>query len=112
MKLKKGDKILVTAGKDRGREGAVEKVFVSSQLVLVPGLNQYKRHTKKKGENQPGEILTLSRPLPVGNVALVCPKCKLPTRVGYRLLDDKKVRVCRKCDQEIDGVAKLKKTKK
>ena len=113
MKLKKGDKIVVTAGKDRGREGTVEKVFVNTQVVLVPGLNQYKRHTKKRSDKQPGEIVTLSRPLPVGNIALVCPKCKLPTRVGYRLLNDKKVRVCRKCDQEIDTKVKTKpKTKK
>lgn len=102
MKLKKGDKILVTGGKDKGREGMVEKIMASQRLVLVPGLNQYKRHVKKRNENQPGEIMTLSRPLPVGNVALVCPKCKLPTRVGYRMLDDKKIRVCRKCDQEIN----------
>ena len=101
MKLHKGDKVLVTAGKDRGREGVVEKVWADKSRVLIPGGNQYKKHRKAQGEKQPGEILTLSRPLPVGNVALVCQKCKQPTRVGYRIINDKKVRICRKCDQNI-----------
>lgn len=108
MKLHKGDKIIVTAGKDRGREGVVERTWKEAARVLIPGLNQYKKHRKPQGENHPGEILTLSRPLPIGNVALVCPKCKQPTRVGYRLAGDKKVRICRKCDMEIDNNSKVK----
>ncbi|KKU28956.1 MAG: 50S ribosomal protein L24 [Candidatus Amesbacteria bacterium GW2011_GWA2_47_11b] len=99
MKLHKGDKIMVTAGKDRGREGVVERIW--KDKVLIPGINQYKKHRKAQGEKQPGEILTLSRPLPIGNVAMVCPKCKQVTRVGYRIVGDKKVRICRKCDQQI-----------
>lgn len=109
MKFIKGDKIVVTAGKDRGREGVVEKVWAEKQLVLINGVNQYKKHVKPQGENRPGEIVTLSRPLPVGNIALVCPVCKQPTRVGYRIVKDKKVRVCRKCDQLITEKIKAKK---
>lgn len=105
MKLKKGDTIIVTVGKDRGKSGQVEKVFLAQETVLIPGINQYKKHVKKQSEQRPGEIVTLSRPLPVGNVALVCPKCKQPTRVGYQVLEDKKlvkkIRICRKCDQPI-----------
>lgn len=101
MKLHKGDKVLVTAGKDQGREGVVERVWADKSRVLIPGVNQYKKHRKAQGEKQPGEILTLSRPLPVGNVAIICPKCKQPTRIGYRIINDKKVRICRKCDQNI-----------
>ncbi|MEK7101413.1 MAG: 50S ribosomal protein L24 [Patescibacteria group bacterium] len=105
MKLKKGDTIIVTVGKDRGKSGQVEKVFLAQGTVLIPGINQYKKHVKKQSEQRPGEIVTLSRPLPVGNVALVCPKCKQPTRVGYQVLEDKKlvkkIRICRKCDQPI-----------
>ncbi len=101
MKLHKGDKVIVTAGKDRGREGVVERVWADKSRALVRGVNQYKKHRKAQGEKQPGEILTLSRPLPIGNVALICPKCKQPTRVGYRIINDKKVRICRKCDQNI-----------
>lgn len=101
MKIKKGDLIRVTAGRDRGREAKVEKVYPADSLVLVPGVNQYKKHVKPQGEGRPGEVVTLSRPLSLGKVALVCPKCKQITRVGYRFDKDKKVRVCRKCDQDI-----------
>lgn len=93
---------MVMSGKDKGKPGKVERVFSSEDKVLVPNINQYKKHRKPQGEGRPGEILTLSRPITVANVALVCPKCKQPTRVGYRIDGDKKVRVCRKCDADID----------
>lgn len=99
MKIKKGDTVKVTAGKDKGREGKVERAWIDKILVL--GVNQYKKHVKPQGEGRPGEIVTLSRPLPVGNVALVCPKCKQQTRVGYKFINGKKVRICRKCKNEI-----------
>lgn len=99
MKIKKGDLVKVTAGKDKGREGKAERVWIDK--ILVPGVNQYKKHVKSQGEGRPGEIVTLPRPLPIGNVALVCPKCKQQTRVGYKFINDKKVRICRKCKNEI-----------
>lgn len=101
MKVKRGDLVKVTVGKDRGKESKVEKVYLADQKVLLLGINQYKKHQKPKGEGRPGEIVTASRPLPVDNVALVCPKCKQLTRVGYRFLETKKVRVCRKCGGDI-----------
>lgn len=101
MKLRKGDQIIVTTGKDRGREAKIERVFIKDGKVLVPGVNQYKKHRKPQGEGRPGEIVTLDRPLPVNNVALVCPKCKQRTRVGFRFQDGKKIRVCRKCEADI-----------
>ena len=99
MKIKKGDLVKVTAGKDKGREGKVEGAWIDK--ILVPGVNQYKKHVKPQGEGRPGEIVTLPRPLPVGNVALVCPKCKQQTRVGYKFINDVKARICRKCKNEI-----------
>lgn len=102
MKIKKGDLVKITAGKDKGREGKVERA--GADKILIPGVNQYKKHVKPQGEGRPGEIVTLSRPLPVGNIALICPKCKQVTRVGYKMLDEKKkkkVRICRKCKNEI-----------
>jgi large subunit ribosomal protein L24 len=102
MKIKKNDTVLVTAGKDRGKQGKVERVFVQEDRILVGGVNAYKRHRKPQGTDRPGEIITAYRPLPVAKVALVCPKCKLPTRVGYRMEGEKKVRVCRKCEVNID----------
>lgn len=101
MKLKKNDTVKVMTGKDNGRQGKVDKVFLDEGKVLIQGINQYKKHMKPQGENKPGEILTLSRPLPVANVALVCTKCKQVTRVGYRFEGAKKIRVCRKCEADI-----------
>lgn len=100
MKLKKGDTIVVTLGKDKGREGRIERVDIKSGKVIVPGVNMYKKHVKPK-EGKAGEIIVLSRPLDVAKVALVCPKCKKPTRVGYELKAKKKIRICRKCKKEI-----------
>ena len=98
MKLKKSDQVVVTVGKDKGQKGKVEKIFPKLDRVLIPGVNVYKRHLKPRGEKQPGGIVDVTKPLPVSNLALICPKCKLPTRVGYQI-DKKgeKHRQCRKC---------------
>lgn len=101
MKIKKGDKIIVTSGKDRGKEGTVEKVWQKTERITVPGVNMGKRHSKPRSQGQKGGIVDFVRPLPISNVALICPKCKKPTRVGYKLVKNGKVRICRKCDQEI-----------
>jgi len=103
MKLHKGDTILVTAGKDRGKQGKIEKVWPKEDVVLVPNINTYKKHRKSQGEGKPGEILVISRPMNAAKVAIVCPKCKLQTRVGYRTDGALKIRVCRKCKGDIDG---------
>lgn len=101
MKLKKGDKVKITAGKDKGKEGAIEKVWQATNKVSIAGMNLYKRHLKPRAEGQKGQIVEQARPLPVSNVALICPKCKKETKVGYKLVKDGKVRICRKCDNEI-----------
>jgi len=103
MKLRKGDKVKITAGKDRGREGIIEKVFPKENEVLVAGLNICKKHVKARGEGKPGGIIEVARPLSMAKVALLCSKCKQPTRVGYQLGKGKdKSRICRKCKQLID----------
>lgn len=101
MKLKKGDEVQVTVGKDRGRRVKVEMVNVKDQKLVLSGINQYKKHRKPQSGGQAGEIVTLSRPVGVANVALVCPKCKQITRVGFKMMDGKKLRICRKCEMEI-----------
>lgn len=101
MKLKKGDTIVVALGKDKGRTGKIEKIFPKNNLVLVPGLNIYKKHLKKKDEKNPGGIVEVSRPLAVSKLVLICPKCKLKTRVGYKVTKKGKKRVCKKCQQTI-----------
>lgn len=103
MKLKKGDEVLVTTGKDKGRKAKIEKIYPDQERVFLPGVNVYKKHLKPRGEKQPGGIVEISKPLPVANVALICPKCGQPTRVGYHVSavsKDAKIikeRMCRKC---------------
>lgn len=101
MKIKKGDTVLITTGKDKGKQGKVEKVFPSEGLVLLPGLNMFKKHLKKKDERTQGGIIDFSRPIPVGNIALICPLCKQPTRIGYSQSKEERLRICRKCQKPI-----------
>lgn len=101
MKFKKGDPIIVTIGKDKGRKGKIDKVFPKKNLVLVPGINMYKRHAKKKDEKTPGGIIDFSRPLKIANIAIVCPKCNQRTRIGYLVTKQDKTRICKKCEQQI-----------
>ncbi|MCL5411495.1 MAG: 50S ribosomal protein L24 [Patescibacteria group bacterium] len=106
MKLRVGDTVLVTAGKDKGKSGKVERVLAKDNKIIVAGVNIYKRHLKPnaKGQSQ-GGIIDLIKPLPMGNVALVCPKCNLPSRIGYKIIDsNKKERICRKCKEVIEYV--------
>jgi large subunit ribosomal protein L24 len=100
MKIHKNDTVKIVAGKDSGKLGKVERVLSKTNKVLVEGINQYKRHIKGKMQGQKSEIITITKPLPITNVALICPKCKQPTRIGYKVLKDSKVRVCKKCKHE------------
>lgn len=101
MKLKKGDKVKILTGKDRGKEGAIEKMWPKENRVTIAGVNMFKKHMKPRGEGQKGGIVDAPRPLDVAKVALICPKCKEPTRIGYKLTEKKKIRICSKCHQEI-----------
>lgn len=101
MKLKKGDEVKIIKGKDAGKTGKIEKVIAKEMKVLIPGVNQYKRHMKSRAQGQASEIITITKPLTVAHVALVCPKCKKQTRVGYKIEKDKKIRICRKCEAQI-----------
>lgn len=97
MKLKKGDSVVVVAGKDRGVKGKIEKVFPKKNQILIPGVNIYKRHTRPRGEGQPGGIVDITKPLAVANVVLVCPKCGQKTKIGYQIIKNEKTRICKKC---------------
>jgi large subunit ribosomal protein L24 len=101
MKLIKGDEVIVTIGKDKGKKAKIEKVFAKEGKVLLPGINEHKRHVKGNMQGQASDILTLNHPVDGTKVALVCPKCKKQTRVGYKIEKGVKVRVCRKCGKEI-----------
>jgi large subunit ribosomal protein L24 len=101
-KIKKGDRVVVLAGKDKGREGAVSKVFPKEQRVLVSGLNIVHRHTRPTQLDPQGGIKNKEAPLHVSNVAIVDSKGK-PTRVGFRMDGDKKVRFAKTTGEVING---------
>ena len=102
MKLKKGDTIIVTTGKDKGKKGKVDKVLLGAGTAVVAGINVFKRHRKKKDEKHGRDgIIDITKPMDVSKLALICPKCNQPTRVGYIVVKDEKVRICRKCEQKI-----------
>lgn len=103
MKLRKNDTVIITAGKDQGRQGKISEVIHHPEKVVVEGANKYKRHIKPRDKKQIGQIINRERPLPTANVALLCPKCQQPTRVGFKITrENKKVRICRKCQEEVD----------
>jgi large subunit ribosomal protein L24 len=102
MKIKKGDKVQVIAGKDRGKEGEVMFAFPAKNTVIVEGVNLAKKHQRPLGENQPGGIIDKDMPMHVSNVAVISPKDGKPTRVGYKILEDgTKVRVCKRTGAEL-----------
>jgi len=101
MKFKKGDEIIVTIGKDKGRKGKIEKVLPKLNEVVIPGINTYKKHVKKRNEKQIGGIIEKVRSMAISKVALVCPKCGKMTRIGYEVIGTEKYRICKKCKQKI-----------
>ena len=101
MKIKKNDTILVITGKDRGRKAKVSEVFPKQGKITVEGVNVIKKHRRPKREGEKGQVVESPKPIDVSNVKLVCPKCKQAGRIGYKLIEGNKYRMCRKCGQEI-----------
>ena len=96
MFIKKNDKVKVIAGKNKGKEGTVEKVFPSKERVIVKGVNIVKKHQKPTNANPNGGIVEVEAPIHVSNVMLIDPSNNKPTRVGFKIEDGKKVRVSKK----------------
>lgn len=96
FKFKVGDEVVVTAGRDKGKKGKIEKVLQKENRLIVEKINIYKRH-RKVSRNQPAGIYEIARPMSVANVAIICPKCSKPTRVGFVIENNTKVRICKKC---------------
>jgi len=101
MKLKKGDNVKIIRGKDKGKSGKIEKTFPKIKKVLIANANLYKRHLKARSQSQPSEIVTLTKPLPEANVSFICPKCKKESRIGFKIENKVKSRICTKCKSEI-----------
>jgi len=103
--VKAGDNVLILSGKDRGKEGKVIEVNSKTQKVLVEGVNMATKHVKPKNMNQQGGIIHQEVPIDASNVMLICPKCKKPTKTGFTFLENnKKARVCKKCNEVINLV--------
>lgn len=101
MKIKKGDKVKVIYGKDKGRDGVVERVYINGNKLLIPQINIFKKHIKKNEKMPQGGIVEVPRPLDAAKVMLICPKCGKPTRVGFEVVKGRKYRVCKKCKSKI-----------
>jgi len=102
-KIKKGDRVIVTTGKDKGRQGQVLRVMKAENRVLVEGVNVVQRHTRPSQVNPQGGIVNKEAPIHVSNVAFVDPSSGQPTRVGFRVEGERKVRFAKKSGEVIDG---------
>lgn len=102
MKIKKNDTVKIIAGKDKGKSGKVIQVLASDDKVVVDGANSMVKHLKSKQTGKSGEKMQFFGPIAVSNVRLICSRCSKPTRVGYKVLEDRsKVRVCHVCHEII-----------
>jgi len=100
VKIKKNDQVLIISGKDRGKKGKVLRVFPAAQRLLVEGVNIRKKHVRPKKSGEKGQIVESPAPFSASNVKLVCPKCSKATRAGYKFIEKRKYRICKKCGQE------------
>ena len=101
MHVKKGDNVIVLAGKDKGKKGKVLKVIPKENKVLVEGVNVYKRHQRARRQNEKGQVIDVTRPLQISNVSPVDPKSGKATRVGKKEVSGKRVRIATKSGQEL-----------
>ena len=97
MNIRKDDKVIVISGKDKGKQGKVLTAMPADGKVIVEGVNVAKKHKKPRKQGEQGGIMKVETPIYACKVMVVCPKCGKPTRVAHKLVDGKKVRVCKKC---------------
>ena len=102
MNIKKGDKVKVLSGKDKGKEGVVLRALPQKERVVVEKVNMIKKAMRPTQQNPQGGISTMEAPIHVSNVMVICPECKQPTRRGKKRDENaKKIRVCKKCGKDI-----------
>ena len=109
MNVRRGDTVLVLAGKDRGKRGTVERVEKTKRGygVVIPGINMAKRHQRARSRTQSAGIIDLPVPIHVSNVQVVCPRCGRPTRIGHQQLESgRRSRVCKRCGEQIEVTTK------
>ena len=101
MRIKKGDTVQVLSGNDKGKKGEVLEVIPKDSKVVVKGVNVRKKHIKPRKQGDEGGIISVECAINSSKVNVVCPKCGKSTRVEYKIENDKKVRVCKKCGARI-----------
>jgi large subunit ribosomal protein L24 len=101
--IKKNDKVMVIAGKEKGKTGKVLRIFPKKDRAVVEKVNFIKRHMRPGAHSRQGGIVEKENPINISNLMVVCGKCTDPTRVGRRVLEDgSRVRYCKKCDEIIE----------
>lgn len=102
IKIKKGDNVLVVAGKDRNKKGVVSRVITEKNQVVIDGVNLVVKHMKARKAGEKGQKAKIAKPLDVSNIMFVCSKCGKAARIGYRVnVEGNKERICKKCNQEV-----------
>lgn len=98
LRIKKGDKVAIIAGKDKGKTGKVLKVVSDRSRMMVEGANLVKKNIRRRSESEPGGIREIPAPLCISNISLFCANCNRGVRFGVKILEDKsKIRICRRC---------------
>ena len=106
LNVKTGDTVVVISGKDKGKEGKIQKAFPAEGKIVVEGVAMVKKHQKPRGQGLPGGIVEKEAAIPACKVMLVCPKCKKPTRIAHKFTEGekaRKVRICKKCGAAFDN---------
>ena len=101
MKIKKGDTVQVLSGNDKGKTGEVLEIMPKDDKVIVKGVNIRKKHVKPRRQGEEGGIIASEAAVSSSKLNVVCQKCNKPTRIGYSVKGDKKVRICKKCGAEL-----------
>ena len=101
MKIKKDDTVVVIKGKDRGKSGKVLQILSSENRIVIEGVNKLYKHLKQRKGKEKGERVEFNAPISSSNVMVFCSKCKKPVRVGIKIQEKKKTRVCKKCQNII-----------
>ena len=109
LSIKTGDTVVVISGKDKGKEGKIQKAFPAKGKIVVEGVAMVKKHQKPRGQGMPGGIIEKEAPIDASNVLVICPKCGKPTRIGHVFIDGegkpsrRKRRMCKKCKAVFDN---------
>jgi|SRR3989338_5082034 len=100
MKLRKGDNVVILSGKYRTKKGKIVEALPREGKIVVEEVNIQKKHVKRRRQNEKGQVIRLAAPFDASKAKLICGKCSKATRIGYKIVEGKKYRVCKKCGEE------------